>query len=107
MTTTENLIYDMFDLDFIWPEFERVEKNRLIRPKGWTASWDECHVCGRPLNPERISFLVHMSTGNTLYPKSITDAEAEAYPEGDQGWFPVGPECAKKIPAAYKAKTHE
>lgn len=49
-----------------------------------------CEKCGRELNPKRIVWLeLNCMTG--LYHR-----EGEVPEEDSQGWFPFGPDCAKK-----------
>jgi hypothetical protein len=50
-----------------------------------------CHFCNRPIRPRGLQ--VHMTTDLEL-----TTAEEV---ENSQGFFEVGPECAKKIPARF------
>lgn len=55
-----------------------------------------CYVCGRDVRPDR-EVTVHLRTDLTLAP-----VEADVPSRDDQGWFVVGPDCARKIPSAYK-----
>ena len=86
--------------------YEQKEANRSRRNEK-NASYDECICCGRALNPSAKLFWVHWSFSGNLYPVNISDEAANEHPEGDQGWFPVGADCAKKIPAEYKSKAGE
>lgn len=52
-----------------------------------------CVLCGKATTGER---LVHLATTGHLVPVAETLDERE-----DQGWFPVGPECARKLTAAH------
>lgn len=52
-----------------------------------------CFLCGKATDGSR---LVHLATFGALVPISETLPEHE-----DQGFFPIGPECAKKLPADY------
>lgn len=54
-----------------------------------------CHFCQRPIKPTGLQ--VHMTTDLEL----TTAAECE----NSQGYFEVGPECAKKIPARFLFKS--
>jgi len=86
--------------------YEQKEINRG-RKSSKSHDWNECICCGRALNPSAKLFWVHWSFSGNLYPVNISDEVAYAHPEGDQGWFPVGADCAKKIPAEYKSKAGE
>jgi hypothetical protein len=54
---------------------------------------NNCFLCNRPIDERKASW-VHLSTKGGLFPVNESD-------ETTQGWFPVGSECAKKLP-----KTH-
>ena len=73
---------------------------------------DECFLCGRGLTfaalmPEK-AWRIHLGTDGTLLPEGWE-------PEGgdwnadrlSQGTFPVGPECAKRIPRPFKFREVE
>ena len=49
-----------------------------------------CFLCGKATDGSRE---VHLVTSGFLVPM---DEEVE--PDEDQGFFPIGPECAKKLP---------
>lgn len=51
-----------------------------------------CFLCGRETRGERF---VHLHVDYYLVPFE-TDLGDES-----QGWFPIGPECAKKLPAEF------
>ena len=110
MTTTETVVAidDIVLLpfeDWATTTSEQKEKNSARKkPEGHDETWDDCIVCGRPIKPTAKSFWVHWSLSGSLYPVDISDEIAEQHPEGDQGWFAVGSNCATKIPAAYKSK---
>lgn len=70
------------------PEKEANE-NRL------EAGEDGCVCCGRKVNPNTAKW-VHMSTAWKAVPRGT-----ELPAEDCQGWFPVGPSCAKNIPAQF------
>jgi len=56
-----------------------------------------CIVCGRPLSRSQADngAWVHMSTDWQVISPDDTEADS-------QGFFPIGSECAKKIPAGYR-----
>lgn len=85
----------MFSPESIMPTQETLERNQSKVGDG-----EPCAICGKRINPETSKW-VHMSEWGNIYPASITTEEAEHFPEGTMYLFPVGPECAKKIP-----KTH-
>lgn len=54
---------------------------------------EPCVLCGRGTSG---AHWIHMSTDCDLVAIDATLPENE-----DQGWFTIGPECAKKIPAGF------
>lgn len=68
------------------------------RKYGGTAT-HTCIVCLKGMtgvSAER-GWWVHMTTSLMLAP-------ADADVANSQGWFPVGSECAKKVPAPYRSR---
>ena len=59
---------------------------------------DRCVCCNKPLNNEG-KFHVHMSTDWKMIPNGVEVEEKE-----DQGCFPLGNACAKKVSKDYKFK---
>lgn len=65
---------------------------------------NECYVCGRGLTEAAVArgWYVHMTTAGTIAP---VDLPEDALPErDDQGWFPVGSECARRIPLTHRQR---
>ena len=58
---------------------------------------EPCIVCGRKVNLERASS-VHLVVGGLVPVADTTD-----YGASDQGWFSIGPDCAKDIPKEYRS----
>lgn len=67
-------------------------------PEGSPGS---CYCCDRPLAPGRLWWVHVVEGGVALCPVG------ETYPDeaADLNWWPIGPGCARKIPAAYRSKT--
>jgi hypothetical protein len=82
----------MFTIDIDY-DARIANEERYRNPKGY----DPCFICGRPVNP-RYSWWVHLCTDGTLF---STDLAHWADPQS-QGAFPVGPECAKRIPRDHR-----
>jgi len=62
----------------------------------------ECFACGRGLTAAAIEkgWMVWLATTGGLIPMDATNV-----PENlDQGWFPVGSECAKRVPLTHRAR---
>jgi len=92
-------------------ESKRREANRRLPvPPEWLAEWRalpegegwrggaECLICGRLIRDARAATHVHLLTTGEL-----ADKNEESIPEEeDQGFFPVGPECARRLPAAFR-----
>lgn len=85
----------MFDVSAIQPSEAVRERNGAKVGDG-----DPCVVCCRRVNWETARQL-HMSGDWKAYPKTVSVEDAETMPGGSMYFFPVGPECAKKIPKAY------
>ncbi len=56
-----------------------------------------CLICGRDVDPAR-GLHVEMTTSLMLIPAGHPASDTEE----SQGCFPVGPDCAAKLPAAYR-----
>jgi hypothetical protein len=69
--------------DFISPKF---------KDNGY--GHEPCFLCGRKVNNET-SQNIHLLTDGT-----IVDSD-ECFGDKDQGFFPVGPECSRKIPTNF------
>lgn len=91
-------------------ESPRREANRRLRvPAEWLREWKalpegerwrggaECLICGKPIRDARAATHVHLLTTGELADNVEAVAEAE-----DQGFFPVGPECAKLLPRSFR-----
>jgi hypothetical protein len=62
-----------------------------------------CVHCGRDTSKQGNSLGVYVSGGGGLI---IHPDDYETYPHngGDMGWFPVGSECIKKVPAEFRVE---
>lgn len=57
---------------------------------------ERCVVCARPIaDPSRAAWVRLLTTGELADRAEIVDAA------DDRGFFPVGPECARKLPKAF------
>lgn len=61
----------------------------------------ECFFCGRPMTDAATAkgWWVHLRTDGFF-----VAASADVTEKDDQGWFPVGSECAKTIPLTHRSK---
>lgn len=64
---------------------------------------DQCYLCGKGLTGAALenAWMIHLIHGGSSL-AALTDPDDE--PGSDMGWFPVGSECAKKIPATHRAR---
>lgn len=64
---------------------------------------DECFTCGRGLTESGVSngWYIHLCTDGSLF--NTQDPATFGHPES-QGCFPVGSECAKRIPRRFRFK---
>jgi hypothetical protein len=69
------------------------------------SSWGftNCVHCGRDTSKQGNSLGVYVSGGGGLI---VHPDDYETYPHGggDMGWFPIGSECIKKVPAEFRAE---
>lgn len=75
-------------------EAVRARNVRKPTPDGWSGA--ECLLCRRPIRDDRRAVHVHLTTDLELAP--IGDVEVE----NSQGLWPVGPECARRVPREYR-----
>jgi hypothetical protein len=88
----------------------------VIWPEGWAwtekyhdsimkngDSYDTCIHCGRKVSSKGQAVGVLISEGGGAF---ILPTDYETYPHdgGEMGWFPVGRECIKAIPKAYRVE---
>ena len=81
---------------------ERIRDNRAR----WTmATYEECFLCGRGLTEASVNkgWWINLGTDGTLLPEGYFES-ADYDATLDQGAFPVGSECAKKIHRPFKFK---
>jgi len=92
---------EMFDVFGVRVSDQVWERNESLPSLGDDL---RCIICNRPVNPEgKNVYWLHMSDQWHAYPNG-TDESMMLLTEGDMGGHPVGPECAKKVPANYKEK---
>lgn len=70
--------------------------------KGRPDRYDSCFMCGRGMTERAVEtgWNVHLHVYGLLIPVDM-DVDEDA---GSQGWFPVGSECAKRIPRTHRIK---
>lgn len=61
-----------------------------------------CEHCRRELHPDRIVWLTHRTSTGTYH---VPHTQAWLGTDDDQGCFPFGPDCAKKVSVELKSKT--
>lgn len=86
---------EMFDIEPIQPSQAVMERNEARVGDG-----EPCVVCRKAVNTKTAKW-VHMSEAWKIYPASVSVEDAADLPQGTMYTFPVGPECAKKIPKEY------
>ncbi len=64
------------------------------------ASEDPCAICGKGIKPSNPRHWVHVIRGGAVF-APIAQVE-EIDPAGDMGWYPIGTECARKLPRAHR-----
>ncbi len=84
------------DIDTIGLPFVERERNRA------RGGFDEtCLLCGRGMSAQRAErgYWVHLDTANHIVP-----VDEELPERHDMGWFPIGNDCAKRVPAQYRSR---
>jgi hypothetical protein len=86
----------------IWDtlSFEQKETNAKRHNKA-THGHESCRLCNRTISDKVLdtSWFVHMTVDGDL-----VEINTEIESNLSQGWFPVGSDCAKKIPANFRKK---
>lgn len=62
---------------------------------------DRCIVCGKRVGANAI--WVVLGEGGDVLIAPENDEDAMATDSGYMGWWPVGPECGRTVPAEYRA----
>jgi hypothetical protein len=79
-----------------------LQKDPQVRARNRAANRrnlpDECFVCGRGMTADAVErgTSIHLLTDGTIDP--VRDLDAAMNDPRSQGWFPVGSECAKRVP---------
>jgi hypothetical protein len=97
INSTTKAEYRAFETDNLFGEKYQAKQNNTFG-----FSFNCCVFCGRDTSKQGISNGVHVGAGGALivHPE---DYETLAIDGGAMGWFPVGSECIKSIPAEFRA----
>ena len=87
---------ELFHLGDVQLSFEAMERNGQSHPSGWSASWEQCALCGRWLNPGSVTARVLVDPELNLLPASA----AVVPPEFESQ--PLGESCLRKVPRNYR-----
>jgi len=97
----------LFDAEALKPTPEKWEENEN---RGARNADDNCYLCNRAI-VSKGAWHVHPESSFDRLIRSDIGTPQDAGPiviEGEthyeQGWFPVGSTCAKRIPLAYRQK---
>ncbi len=93
---------ETFQVDSMWSQrWTKAGQNRY--EKAANAGLEPCELCGRGVRVGQ-GFMVHATNGGN----ELADLTVEYEPNaGDMGWWVLGPECGRKIPAKFKKKYTE
>ena len=86
------------------PRSPRWNDNRRL--KAQPNADGECLFCGRPVDESKATW-VHLTDGKLACRAEGVEVTDEMMIRGDQGFWPVGPECAKKVSAAFRFKRED
>ena len=92
-----NSEYRAFETNNLWGEKYQKRQNNTT---GFTFT--ACVFCGRDTSKQGKSQGVYVGCGGALIVHP-DDYETLAIDGGDMGWFPVGTECIKEVPAEFRA----
>jgi hypothetical protein len=98
-SATEAVFVPVEDLQPSWEEMDRNRKRRSDLQHA-----DHCFVCQRGLTESALSnaWWCHLvGGGSEIAPVDLDDSGSDT---GDMGWFPLGSECAKKVPITHRMK---
>lgn len=99
-TIEASAVAPLFELELVSPPLETRERNMGLNVPG--AS-NVCALCWRPLREDSRTIEVEcVDGGMAAWPQDCGDAD-DHHP-GYMGVFPIGPKCARKIPARYHVK---
>ena len=98
METTNTNFISQSDWDTL--SFEQKETNAKRHNRA-THGHESCRLCNRTISDKVLdkSWFVHMTVDCDL-----VEVNTEISENLSQGWFPVGSDCAKKIPANFRKK---
>ena len=85
------------DNNILWGD--KYQKREMTHGIGY----DACILCGR--DTDRHLGVVVGDGGFVIIHRDDIDIEEQGDPAGYMGFFPIGPECIKQIPAEYRCKT--
>lgn len=78
-----------------------ITKYRKNSEKVSGGDWP-CALCGKAVDPDKTSAWVHLVDGG-INLGHVTGQDFEE--SADLGWYPVGSDCAKKVPKDYKVSS--
>lgn len=98
MTTTQTTEAGNLSLAGLLADTETLERNQARLTDGHAA---ECLLCGRGLTQAAAvkAWMVHLHVDGLL-----VRSDAALADDDDQGWFPVGSECAKRVPPSHRTR---
>lgn len=91
--------------DVVFPDYEVRKANEKRLHKIADEHLGFCYICARPVDSRKTAW-VHMSTNGGLFPANSNE-KYEWEGGTSQGWFEIGPECAKQVPAQYRKSAKE
>lgn len=74
---------------------------RNSRKASKDANDSRCRMCCNPVIASKCWFIHEDGGGDNIWRADVPEAQTA---DDSYGWQPVGPECARKVPAAYRAR---
>ena len=95
---------ELLSLDGLRLESEAYDRNSHMTVGRVGGGYEPCFLCGRYMTHKGLltGWQICVVAGGSDLCRA--DAHWDTDDPGYMGWFGVGPECAKKIPAAFKSK---
>lgn len=83
------------------PDVSMAVRERNERKPAKDKDDNRCRFCGNPVVADNSWFIHEDGSGNNIWHNDVPES---IYKDDTYGCHPIGPECAKKIPVAYRYK---
>lgn len=93
-----------FEVERAWGSESEEARERFDRnqQRADRLSLDSCLICGRGVKPGNGSQVHLIGGGSTALRRDLEPADVGEDEAGDMGFWTLGPECQRLVPAAYR-----